>query len=45
MAVDGKLLQGEVSENPALPEGQADQLLLGFLKALADEQENEEAHG
>jgi len=37
MAVDGNLLQGEVTENPAHDERDVEKLLVGFLRALLDE--------
>lgn len=38
MAIDANLLQGEVSQDPESEEKDIQQLLLGFLRALIEEQ-------
>lgn len=40
MAADGRLLQGEVIENPVSEEKDVEMLLAGFLSALIAEQEH-----
>ena len=37
MAADGKILQGEVIENPGSEKKDVERLLAGFLRALLDE--------
>jgi hypothetical protein len=39
MAVDGKVLQGEITENPSKEKVNLDQLLKEFLDALLSEQQ------
>lgn len=38
MAADGKLVQGQISEDPSSEDLQVEQLLLGLLRALVNEQ-------
>jgi hypothetical protein len=42
MAADGSLLQGEVTEDPFTEERDVERLLAGFLRALLEEQRQEQ---